>query len=117
MYRAKSIYLIGVAVVLGARPVQAQSAPTDYRNEFLEHFERSTRKIMSLADAMPEELYTWSPGEGIMSIGQVYMHIARYNFYYPETALGTGAPADIDVPNLESITVKVRVTGLLKRPV
>ncbi len=117
MYRAKSIYLIGVAVVLGARPVQAQSAPTDYRNEFLEHFDRSTRKIMSLADAMPEELYAWSPGEGVMSIAQVYMHIARYNFYYPETALGIGAPADIDVPNLESITAKARVTGLLKRSV
>ena len=117
MYRSKPLYLIGLAVVLGARPVQAQSAPTDYRNKFLEHFERSTRKIMLLADAMPEELYTWSPGEGVRSVAQVYMHIARYNYYLPETALGIAAPEAIDFPNLESITDKARVTRLFKESV
>jgi uncharacterized damage-inducible protein DinB len=113
MYRSKPLYLIALAVVLTARPVHAQSAPTDYRDEFLRHFAQSTRKIISLADAMPEELY----GEGVMSIGQVYMHIARYNYYYPETALGISAPETIDVPNLESITDKAQVTRLLKESV
>lgn len=117
MYRSKPLYLIALAVVLTARPVHAQSAPTDYRDEFLRHFAQSTRKIISLADAMPEELYTWSPGEGVMSIAQVYMHIARYNYYYPETALGIPAPEAIDVPNLESITDKARVTRLFKESV
>ena len=45
------------------------------------------------------------------------MHITRYNFFLLETTLGIGAPADIDIPNLESISAKARVTGLLKRSV
>ena len=117
MQRLRALYLIGIAVVLGAAPAVAQSAATDYRDEFMHHFRQSTRKIMSLAEAMPEDLYTWSPGPGIMPVGQVYMHIARYNYFYPETALGIPAPSDIDVPNLESITDKAKVTKLLRQSV
>ena len=117
MQRLRALYLIGIAVVMGAVPAVAQSAATDYRDEFMHHFRQSTRKIMSLAEAMPEDLYTWSPGPGIMPVGQVYMHIARYNYLYPETALGIPAPSDIDVPNLESITDKAKVTKLLRQSV
>ena len=117
MQRLRALYLIGIAVVMGAVPAVAQSAATDYRDEFMHHFRQSTRKIMSLAEAMPEDLYTWSPGPGVMPVGQVYMHIARYNYFYPETALGIPAPSDIDVPNLESITDKAKVTKLLRQSV
>ncbi len=117
MQRLRALYQIGIAVVMGAVPAVAQSAATDYRDEFMHHFRQSTRKIMSLAEAMPEDLYTWSPGPGVMPVGQVYMHIARYNYFYPETALGIPAPSDIDVPNLESITDKAKVTKLLRQSV
>ncbi len=117
MQRLRALYLIGIAVVMGAAPAVAQSAATDYRDEFMHHFRQSTRKIMSLAEAMPEDLYTWSPEQGVRSVGQVYMHIARYNYFYPETALGIPAPSDIDVPNLESITDKAKVTKLLRQSV
>ena len=117
MQRLRSLYLIGLAVVLGAVPVAAQSTATDYRDEFMHHFLQSTRKILALAEAMPEELYMWSPGPGVLPVGQVYMHIARYNYFYPETALGIAAPSDIDVPNLESITDKAQVTKLLRQSV
>ncbi len=117
MQRLRSLYLIGLAVVLGAVPVAAQSTATDYRDEFMHHFRQSTRKILALAEAMPDELYMWSPGPGVLAVGQVYMHIARYNYFYPETALGIAAPSDIDVPNLESITDKAQVTKLLRQSV
>ncbi len=117
MHRMRPLYLIAIAAVLGADPAAAQSAATDYRDEFMHHFLQSTRKILALAEAMPEELYTWSPGPGVLPVGQVYMHIARYNYMYPETALGIPAPPDIDVPNLESITDKAQVTKLLRQSV
>ena len=117
MHRMRPLYLIAIAAVLGADPAAAQSAAADYRDEFMHHFRQSTRKLMSLAEAMPEELYTWSPEQGVRSVGQVFMHIARYNYFYPETALGIAAPADIDVPNLESITEKTKVTKLLRQSV
>lgn len=92
---------------------RAQSAPTDYRDEFLEHFERSTAKLVQLARATPEGLFTWSPGPGVMSVERVYAHIARYNYLYLQDNLGIPAPEGVDVANLESTTGKADVTDLL----
>lgn len=109
--------LIALAAISSVTPAQAQSAPTDYRDEFLQHFVRSTRKLVLLSEAIPEDLYGWRPSEGVRSIAEVYAHIAEYNFYYPESSLGIAAPEDIDVPNLERITDKARVRRVLQRSV
>ncbi|MCH8277124.1 MAG: DinB family protein, partial [Bacteroidetes bacterium] len=50
-------------------------------------------------------------------IAQVYMHIARYNFYYLESSLGIAPPPGIDVEHLEEITEKERVRALLQRSI
>lgn len=102
-----------LAAVLITGTAHAQSAPTDYRDEFLNHFERSTAKLVQLSDAMPETLYAWSPGEGVMSVERVYAHISRYNYMYLEDNLGIPAPEGIVVGNLESMTGKGDVTRLL----
>jgi uncharacterized damage-inducible protein DinB len=109
----RSPHLIGAAILLHAVPAQAQSTPADFRDEFLRQFDASTRKLTALAAAMPESLYTWSPGEGVMPVGQVYMHIARYNFLYPATSLGIAAPPGIDLESLEQIRNKAEVARLL----
>lgn len=92
-----------------AHATRAQSAPTDYRDEFLQHFERSSAKVMALAETVPEDLYRWSPMEGVMHVAQVYMHLARYNFMYLDTSLGIPVPDGIELSELESITDKDRV--------
>lgn len=95
----------------------AQSAATDYRDEFLSHFKQSTDKITALAEAMPESLYRWSPGEGVMSVAQVYMHIARYNFGYPAGSLGIPAPSDLNLETMEAIRDKSKVREVFRRSV
>ncbi|MGH7539717.1 MAG: DinB family protein [Gemmatimonadota bacterium] len=82
-------------------PAHAQSGPTDYRDEFLRHFEASSRKVTLLAEAMPERLYSWSPGEGVMSVARVYAHVARYNFLYLATSLGVAPPEEIELATVE----------------
>ena len=100
-----------------AAPLRAQSAPPGFREEFLGHFDESARKLVALARAMPDSSYSWSPGEGVMPVGRVYAHVARYNYQYPQTGLGIPAPAGVDVENLESVTGKARVVELLERSV
>lgn len=110
--------LLGLVLAIAlSSAAKAQSAATDYRDEFLMHFRQSTDKITALAAAMPESLYTWSPGEGVMSVARVYMHIARYNFGYPEGALGIPAPADLDLRTMEDITDKKVVQDVFRRSV
>ena len=101
-----------VAVVF-ATPALAQSAATDYRDEFLNHFAGSAQKMEQLSRAVPAELYTWSPGEGVMSIARVYAHIARYNYMYLDEQLGIKAPDGVDWQEFESITDKERIVALL----
>ena len=81
------------ALVAPPQSVSAQSAPPGFAEEFLGQFESSARKLVALAEAMPAEKFDWRPGEGVASVVEVYMHIAHYNYMYPEENLGIAAPA------------------------
>lgn len=113
-HRRLSWWLALLTVAVIAPAARAQSAPTDYRDEFLAHFGRSSMKMTQLSAAVPESLYTWSPGEGVMSIAQVYMHIARYNYLYLDGSLGIKAPDGVDWQNFESVTDKETIVAALR---
>ena len=93
----------------------AQQAPAGFGEEFMAHFEGSARKFEALAEAMPAEVFAWSPGEGVMSVERVYMHIARYNYMYPSQNLGMDLPEGIDLDTMESISGKEQVLEHLRR--
>lgn len=85
---------LGVALTaLWAAPVTAQSTPEGFRAEFLAQFNNSARKFVALAETMPADAWGWSPDEGVMSVGRVYMHVARYNYFYPDASMGEEVPA------------------------
>ncbi len=85
--------LLTIPVILaGTAPAAAQSSPPDFLEEFSGQFESSARKLVALAEAMPAEAYQWQPMDGVASVASVYLHIARYNYYYPEIALDVASP-------------------------
>jgi len=73
----------------------AASAVTGARGEFLAEVTYYEQRYIRLAEAVPAEKYSWRPGEGVRSIGEVYAHIAAAN-YGIARALGTPLPAGID---------------------
>ena len=77
---------------LALAPPAAAQSPADFRSEFLGQFNGSAAKFVALAEAMPEESYDWRPGDDVASVVEVYMHVARYNYMYPDQNLGMGAP-------------------------
>lgn len=92
MRSARSVLLSLFALVVCSVPAFAQSATPDFREEFRGQFGASARKLVALADAMPTESYGWRPMEGVSSVVEVYMHIARYNYMYPDQNMGIAAP-------------------------
>jgi uncharacterized damage-inducible protein DinB len=76
-------------------PAAAASAVTGARSEFLAEVVYYEQRYTRLAEAVPAEKYSWRPGEGVRSIGEVYAHIATAN-YGIARALGTPLPAGID---------------------
>jgi uncharacterized damage-inducible protein DinB len=72
--------------------VSAQSTPPNFLGEFEGQFGASSSKLVALAEAIPASSYAWSPGEGVASVGRVYLHIARYNYMYPHENMGRPTP-------------------------
>ncbi|HEX6587403.1 MAG TPA: DinB family protein [Longimicrobiales bacterium] len=54
------------------------------------------RKLIALAEAIPEERWDWRPGAGVRSIGEVFMHIAADNYFFP-AMVGEQAPAETGI--------------------
>jgi hypothetical protein len=55
-------------------------------------FEAMKGKFMSLADAFPEDLWDWSPLEGVRSVREIMALIVAEGYHYP-AAWGIDAPA------------------------
>lgn len=105
------------ALVAGIQPgsVVAQT-PDGFPAEWEGQFEASARKFVALARAMPAEAYAWRPAEGVMSVAEVYMHVARYNYAYPDQNMGHPAPEGVDYERLQGVvTEKDRVVDILER--
>lgn len=96
-------------------PVGATAQETGFRSEFLQQFGSDARKMVALAEAMPEEMFDWRPMEGVSSVEQAYMHVARYNYYYPQSSFDVPVPEGIDLEAIEAITGKEAVVAELRR--
>lgn len=101
---------------LSVQTIQAQESNNNFKSQFNQHFNYASR-VLSLAEVMPAEIYSWRPEEDVFSVERVFTHIARYNFYYLEESLGIPAPDDVDVDNIESITGKEKVLEILERSI
>jgi len=114
---AAALALVVAAAV--ARPALAQDGAdvTAIRDEMLGQFQGSSMKMAQLSEAMPAELWDWSPMEGTMTVATVYAHIARYNFMYLSDNLGIAAPEGIDWQNLETLTDKTAIRDALVRSI
>ncbi len=112
----RSALLVFAALFLATTPdlSSAQESSNSFADEFLLHFNSSSRKLVALAEAIPADKFSWSPGEGVMSIERVYMHIARYNYNYPVNNLGMAPPEGVDIASLEEQTGKEQVIASLK---
>jgi uncharacterized damage-inducible protein DinB len=70
-------------------------AGADVRALFLEDLKDTREKVVSLAQAMPEDKYTWRPAAGVRSVGEVYLHIVNANYMFPKI-WGVMPPAGMD---------------------
>lgn len=112
MLVARGMLTLGALAVL-AGPARAQGI-TGFGDELRGQFAASAQKLVALAEAMPAESYSWQPMEGVYTVAAAYMHIARYNYMYPDMYLGVDAPAAVDYGSLEErVTAKDEAVRIL----
>lgn len=110
------LVLTSLVLTISSRPACAQTAapPAGFRAEFLADWDDFAKKVVSLAEAMPAEKFTWRPGAQVRSVSEIYMHIAGGNFTIPRAA-GVQPPEGIDVRGLDKITDKEKVVAVLRQ--
>jgi len=98
------------------RPLEAQNQKLPegiwqgYDGEWL----HVSQQLIALAEATPEEKFSWRPAQGVRSVSEVYMHIAEANFYLLSVT-GPKMPADMKEGMEKSVTAKADVIKWLKR--
>lgn len=108
-----------VAVMAGALALPAigladDTMPAGARGEMLMWIKDADSKLNQLAEAMPEGKYSWRPGKGVRSVGEVFMHVAAANFGIPGY-MGAAPPAGFDFATYEkSMSKKADIQKALK---
>lgn len=88
--------ILGVFLVLPAAPAAAQEEST-FISDYVGDFERASGKLVSLAEAVPEEKYSWRPAEGVRSVSELFMHVTGVNLLVP-AGLGAAPPEGLEIP-------------------
>ena len=85
-----------------------------FRAEFLVQMSEVEKKLVDLAQAEPQEKFTWRPSEGVRSISEVYMHIAGGNYLFP-SVIGIKPPSPMEPDMEKKFTDKAKVIDFLKQ--
>lgn len=107
-----------VAIALPAATEAQNGAPASdgsaVRRVMMDHFNSSMEKFIALAEATPADRFDWKPQKDAMPVGQVYGHVARYNYGYLRSSMGVSMPAGIRADTLEAMRDKQQLIQLLK---
>jgi uncharacterized damage-inducible protein DinB len=97
-----------------ARPALAQNLPEGIWQGYDGEWRHVSSQLLALAEAIPEEKFSWRPAPGVRSTSEVYMHIAIANFGLLAFT-GPKVPADLKEGLEKSVTTKAEVINWLKR--
>jgi uncharacterized damage-inducible protein DinB len=106
-----SLFLLSIFSV---RPLLAQTAPEGIWQSYDGEWRHVSQQLIALAEATPEDKFSWRPAPGVRSTSEVYMHIAEANFGLLSVT-GPEMPADMKEGMEKSVTAKADVINWLKR--
>src|SRR5208282_2155924 len=113
---------LALLMVAGIAPALAQTAQSSATSESYGFRQRAVielkgvqEEIVSLAQAMPQEKYTWRPAEGVRSVSEVYLHMAAANFGLTALAGAPPSPGFKFQGFEKSTTDKTKIIELLNQ--
>jgi DinB family protein len=111
------------ALTLAAAPARAQDviskdAAAELKASFLRDLDTLRGKFVGLAEAFPQDKYTWRPMEGVRSVSEVLMLAAFEGYSFIPGSFG-GKPADLgsreEAAKLRTLSDKTQVLEHLNK--
>jgi len=106
--------LLLLLALFGSRLLLAQTAPEGIWEGYDGEWRHVSSQLVALAEATPEQKFSWRPAPGVRSTSEVYMHIVMANFYLLSVT-GVKMPTDLTEGMEKSVTSKAEVIRWLKR--
>jgi uncharacterized damage-inducible protein DinB len=97
------------------RPAAASPA-AGFMSDYAAEVDAVGKKLVELAQAEPADKYSWRPGPGVRSIGEVYMHVVGGNSTIP-SFLGAKRMDGITRDSEKQVTDKARIVDLLQKSI
>jgi uncharacterized damage-inducible protein DinB len=117
-----ALLLGAVALVTLPAPARAgqdamtKEAAASVKTAFVADIEAMRVKFLGLAEAFPQDKYTWRPMDGVRSVSEVLMLIASEGYGFAPTALGgQGAMSREESQKLAATTDKAQVIAHLTK--
>lgn len=100
---------------MSARPPAAGPAP-GYLSEYAQEAQAIGAKLVSLAQAIPADKYSYRPAPGVRSTSEVFMHVVGADSLIP-TFLGMKPMEGVTRESEKTVTDKAAVVALLQKAV
>ena len=105
-----------LSVKAGAQDVLTRDSAAAIKTAYLADLEAMRGKYMGLANAFPQDKYTWRPMEGVRSVSEVLMLIASEGYGFAPQALGgKTAMTREEAQKLGAVTDKAQVIDHLTK--
>lgn len=111
---------LGFPATSRAQDVIDAKAANEVRKRYLNDLDTLHAKVMALANAIPEDKYSWRPATGVRSISEALMHIASEWYFFTPQSVAMNPPADFGspreaLPKMEKVTGKAEVIEHLNK--
>ena len=101
-------------IIVLNKPALFAQAPEGIWQGYDGEWKHVSQQLIALAEATPEEKFSWRPAPGVRSTSEVYMHIVIANFWLLSIT-GPKMPADLNDNSEKTVTSKADVIKWLKR--
>jgi uncharacterized damage-inducible protein DinB len=94
------IGLLLMSAVAGAAQ-NAFAQDSGRKHDLIASIEDARGKLIQLAEATPPGKYSYRPGKGVRSTGEVFLHVVQANYLLP-TLMGVKVPEGMDPMKIEN---------------
>ncbi len=112
------LFLLTFLLLLNTSFILAQSdekmeSSSSFSTDYMKEIDAAKEKLLALADAMPQDKFSWRPEEGVRSVSEVFMHVVGANYYLLSFA-GEKMPEGFKQDMEKTVTDKKEIIGYLK---